>query len=110
MAGHKLLLLDDGHCLRDQALDVCHAHGADEEKSFRATSLETLRLMVRAPASPLMTLMPKIAVTVPDGVRYIPFAQPSPARTIGLITRKASARKELITPLTRLLVQAAKAF
>ncbi|MDR3448707.1 MAG: LysR substrate-binding domain-containing protein [Alphaproteobacteria bacterium] len=103
LAGHKLLLLDEGHCLRDQALDVCRAHGADEEKSFRATSLETLRLMVQTPHSPLMTLMPAIAATRADDLRYIPFTHPAPSRRIGMVWRKASARAPTITEMAKLL-------
>jgi LysR family hydrogen peroxide-inducible transcriptional activator len=46
LATQKLLLLEDGHCLRDQALEVCRLFGANEKSEFRATSLETLRQMV----------------------------------------------------------------
>jgi LysR family hydrogen peroxide-inducible transcriptional activator len=110
LQGHKLLLLDDGHCLRDQALAVCQTHGADEEKGFRATSLETLRLMVCSPASQLMTLMPKIAVQNDRRLRYIPFTKPSPSRLIGLVSRRTSPRVKMITDLSRLLTSAAKKF
>jgi len=44
----RLLLLEEGHCLRDQALDVCQVNGVSEEQDFRATGLETLREMVKA--------------------------------------------------------------
>ncbi|MGN6093172.1 MAG: LysR substrate-binding domain-containing protein, partial [Luteibacter jiangsuensis] len=43
LSDQDLLLLEDGHCLRDQALEVCHLAGAGEKSGFRATSLETLR-------------------------------------------------------------------
>src|SRR5690606_2474329 len=46
LANENLLLLEDGHCLRRQTLDVCHLAGAHEKSEFRATSLETLRQMV----------------------------------------------------------------
>ncbi len=46
--GEKLLMLEDGHCLRDQAMGFCFEAGADEDTHFRATSLETLRNMVAA--------------------------------------------------------------
>ncbi len=58
-----LLLLEEGHCLRDQALDVCHMAGADERDGFRATSLETLRQMVAAGVG--ITLLPMLAVQPP---------------------------------------------
>lgn len=48
LAGEKLLMLEDGHCLRDQAMGFCFEAGADEDTHFRATSLETLRNMVAA--------------------------------------------------------------
>ncbi len=103
LTGHKLLLLDEGHCLRDQALAVCRARGAEEEQSFRATSLETLRLMVQAPQSGLMTLMPAIAASGADWLRYIPFAGKTPSRTIGLVWRKADARGDMIGVMVKAL-------
>lgn len=101
LTGHKLLLLDEGHCLRDQALAVCHAHGAHEDRGFRATSLETLRLMVRSDKS-AMTLMPSVAIQRDDGLRYIPFEGAKPSRRIGLVRRKTSARAETVADMARL--------
>jgi LysR family hydrogen peroxide-inducible transcriptional activator len=90
----KLLLLDEGHCLRDQALDVCYQHGGHEEADFRATSLETLRMMVKAGSG--LTLMPRIAARLDDPeIRYLPFSEPAPRRIIGLVWRKTSARQIL---------------
>ena len=48
LKNHTLLLLEEGHCLRDHALEVCHMSGANERTGFRATSLETLRQMIAA--------------------------------------------------------------
>lgn len=56
LAGEKLLMLEDGHCLRDQAMGFCFEAGADEDTHFRATSLETLRNMVAAGSG--ITLLP----------------------------------------------------
>ena len=71
----QVLLLEDGHCLRDQALEVCKSHNAVENTNFRATSLETLRQMVVANVG--ITLMPELAVTAEAaGVSYIPFRRP----------------------------------
>lgn len=101
--GHsKLLLLEEGHCLRDQALEVCHRIGMDEEQDFRATSLETLRQMVKAGTG--ITFMPHIAIQ-PDekGICYIPFCEPSPYRTIGLVWRKTTARMAVIEKLLGML-------
>jgi len=96
IANERLLLLEDGHCLRSQALEVCHMTGAGEQE-FRATSLETLRHMVAAGSG--ITLIPQIAMQKGDGIAYIPFAKPAPSRTIGLIWRKTSARKACIEAL-----------
>ena len=90
LAGCKLLLLEDGHCLRDQALEVCGPQArADEE--VRATSLETLRQMVGMGIG--VTLLPALAVdAAPKSTRrqvaVRPFAAPQPFRRIGLVWRK----------------------
>lgn len=99
---HKLLLLEEGHCLRDQALDICQLNNFAEEQDFKATSLETLRQMVKAGTG--ITFMPKIAVAESDSaIRYIPFSSPAPYRTIGLVWRKTSARYAVIDQLIKLL-------
>ena len=99
----QVLLLEDGHCLRDQALEVCKSHNAVENTNFRATSLETLRQMVVANVG--ITLMPELAVTAEAaGVSYIPFAGPSPpSRTIGIGWRTSSPRLALLDQMTRTL-------
>ena len=63
LAGEQVLLLEEGHCLRDQALSVCRLTGASERRGFRATSLETLRQMVAAGVG--ITLLPELAVQPP---------------------------------------------
>ncbi len=100
----QVLLLEDGHCLRDQALDVCDANNAVENTNFRATSLETLRQMVRADVG--ITLMPELALTKSAGVRYIPFKGTKdsvPHRDIGLCWRNTSTRAALLEQLAELL-------
>ncbi|MDI1351501.1 MAG: DNA-binding transcriptional regulator OxyR [bacterium] len=92
-----LLLLEDGHCLRDQALAVCRRAHASESKKFRATSLETLRHMVAAGVG--ITLLPKLSCRSNDGVCYLPFTSPIPMRTIGLIWRGSAAKKILLEHL-----------
>jgi LysR family hydrogen peroxide-inducible transcriptional activator len=90
LTGATVLLLDDGHCLRDQALSFCsraRAHEAD----FRATSLSTLAQMVSAGAG--VTLLPQLAVATEHrrGKLVIRrFADPAPHRTIALAWRKSS--------------------
>jgi len=95
LAKYCLLLLEEGHCLRDNALEACQQHNIPEEPDFRATSLETLRQMVKAGTG--ITLMPEIAINHSEmGIHYIPFKKPVPHRTIGLVYRKTSTKKEII--------------
>lgn len=88
-----LLLLEEGHCLRDQALDVCRLAGADERDGFRATSLETLRQMVAAGVG--ITLLPVLAVQPPvppsPDIALVPFRRPAPHRRIAMVWRRSSA-------------------
>ncbi len=94
----QVLLLEDGHCLRDQALDVCNTHRAVENTNFRATSLETLRQMVAADIG--ITLMPELAVLNRQSqVRYLPFRGQTPHRVIGLCWRTTSTRGALLEQL-----------
>ena len=93
LSQQNLLLLEDGHCLRDQALEVCHLAGAGERTGFRATSLETLRQMVSANVG--ITLLPALAVKPPvaqsPNVALIEFEAPAPSRRIAMLWRKSSA-------------------
>ena len=87
-----LFLLDEGHCLRDQALAVCQLAGAREQQDFRATSLETLRQMVGTGLG--VTLLPKLATLPPasvDELTLTPFASDPPFREIAMIWRSSSA-------------------
>lgn len=90
----RLLLLEEGHCLRDQALSVCGTLGAAERR--HATGLETLRHMVAAGAG--YSILPALAATphaMLDGmVRYTPFDDPSAGRTIALVSRSSDPRRD----------------
>jgi LysR family hydrogen peroxide-inducible transcriptional activator len=98
LSGHRLLLLEEGRCLRDQALDVCQLNGISEEQDFKATGLETLRQMVRAGTG--ITFIPEIAKHAHEpGIEYIPFEAPAPVRTIGLVWRKTTTRQAVIEQL-----------
>jgi LysR family transcriptional regulator, hydrogen peroxide-inducible genes activator len=94
LKGQTLLLLEDGHCLRDQALEVCSRVDVREAEDFRATSLETLRQMVIAGLG--VTLLPELAVEAPfgsqRGLAVRRFAKPAPSRTVGAVWRKSSTR------------------
>jgi LysR family hydrogen peroxide-inducible transcriptional activator len=101
LSGETLLLLEDGHCLRDQALDVCGRIDVREAQDFRATSLETLRQMVAAGLG--VTLLPELATEGPfAGARNLavrPFAKPVPRRTVGAVWRRSSTRGAAIAAL-----------
>ena len=90
LRGADVLLLDDGHCFRDQALEVCTGARA-QELGFRATSLSTLVQMVAGGAG--VTLLPALAVPTEAArakLRVRAFARPAPHRTIALVWRKRS--------------------
>jgi LysR family hydrogen peroxide-inducible transcriptional activator len=97
----SLLLLEDGHCLRDQALDVCELAGAGEKTGFRATSLETLRQMVAANVG--ITLLPTLAITPPvprsENIHLLRFRDPQPHRQIAMVWRKSSAMHGVLEQL-----------
>jgi len=103
LANETLLLLEDGHCLRDQALDICSSTSVHEKQDFRATSLETLRQMVAAGVG--ITLLPELAgrgaYGNARGVVIRPFARPAPTRTIGAVWRKSTARRGAILALCK---------
>ena len=103
LAGRELLLLEEGHCLRDQALDICTTSHITEKHNFRATSLETLRQMVAAGSG--ITLLPELAVTgrrMTNSIN-VPFKNPVPHRTIGAVWRPGSAREQLISGLCQVI-------
>ena len=105
LSEQHLLLLEDGHCLRDQALAVCQLAGAGEKEGFRATSLETLRQMVAAGVG--MTLLPILAVKPPvpssGSIRLVPFRRPTPTRKLALVWRKSSAMGDFLHKLAAVL-------
>ena len=105
LEGENVLLLEDGHCLRDQALSICQTNGGVESSGYSAASLETLRGLVSAGLG--VTLMPALAVPSPtesaSNVRYIPFSDRTLSRKVGLCWRKSSTRGELLNEFSRSL-------
>ena len=105
LADQHLLLLEDGHCLRDHALEVCTLAGAGEKDGFRATSLETLRQMVAAGVG--ITLLPMLAVKPPvsasDDICLLNFKNPPPTRRIAMVWRKSSAMGSFLHQLADVL-------
>jgi LysR family hydrogen peroxide-inducible transcriptional activator len=91
LAGEKLLLLEDGHCLRDHALSACKIRLPRQRKTFSATSLPTLIQMVASGYG--ITLLPEMAGkkgALPSNLELIPFKNPKPSREIGLAWPKNS--------------------
>jgi len=107
LSNQNLLLLEDGHCLRDQALEVCHLAGAGERSGFRATSLETLRQMVAANVG--ITLLPVMAVQPPvapvENLHLIEFKGHPPSRRIAMVWRKSSAMDGFLKRLAEIFRQ-----
>jgi len=104
LSSQKLLLLEDGHCLRDQALAVCRLFGANEKSEFRATSLETLRQMVAADVG--ITLLPTLSVKPPvprsDNIRLLDFSgDDRPSRRIAMAWRRSSAMTGFLEQLAQ---------
>jgi len=91
----RLILLEEGHCLRDQALAFCAAPRRDAPAGLGATSLATVMQMVANGYG--VTLVPEVAVDVEvrdPRVKLLRFARPAPARTVGLAWRRTSPRKQ----------------
>ncbi|HEX2146427.1 MAG TPA: LysR substrate-binding domain-containing protein [Pseudorhizobium sp.] len=91
----RLLLLEEGHCLREQALSVCGTARKRSLVNFGATSMATLLQMVSHDMG--MTLIPEMAIpteTARNDIRILPFAEPAPSREIGLIWRRSSGRRQ----------------
>jgi len=95
LAHERLLLLEEGHCLRDQALSFCRLVTPESRESFGASSLATIVQMVAHGYG--ITLLPEMAVASEvhqrGDIRLLRFAPPEPKREIGLAWRKTSPRK-----------------
>lgn len=106
LAQANLLLLEEGHCLRDQALDVCRLERPENEE-MRATSLETLRQMIALGYG--VTLIPALATDTPQDyhgrLRIIPLDAPDAARSIGLVWRRRSPLAPTLSRLAEALRQ-----
>ncbi len=107
IAPDKLMLLEEGHCLRDQALTYCSPLGVGRFSNFGATSLTTVMQMVAAGYG--VTLLPEICTDVEvrdERIALLRFTEPQPARTIGLSWRKSSPRKHDFEALAALILSA----
>ena len=101
-----LLLLEEGHCMRDHALSACDLQIPKQRKTFSATSLPTLIQMVRAGFG--MTLLPEMACqpeTIPNGITLLPFEDKMPpTRQIGLCWRQNDPRRKDYETLAKSLL------
>lgn len=98
----NVLLLEEGHCLRDQALEICHRESRLKEKpNYRATSLETLRHMVAVGAG--VTLLPLLALEHYPLIINKALTPPVPQREIGLLWRKESVLSVCCEKLAELI-------
>jgi len=106
LRGATVLLLEDGHCFRDQALGLCGGAGT-REAGYRATSLATLVQMVSASSG--VTLLPSLALPVENRrgqLRVRSFATPSPGRTLALAWRRGSAVRTALAHMAATIRQA----
>lgn len=104
----ELLLLEEGHCLRDQALAFCQNQDELNVNDFRATSLETLRYMVAAGLG--ITLLPELAVRNDDALHYLRFSSKKPVRKVALLWRKTTAKAGLFREMAAVIAAGSPAF
>ena len=103
---NNLLLLEEGHCLRDQAISLCEKVSPQNLSQYGATSLKTLLELVANKQG--ITLIPKLAAKVEissdSPLRLIPFDPPAPSRSIGLVWRKSSPRIKDFNALSKTIM------
>ncbi len=107
--GDRLLLLEEGHCLRDQALTFCQLRQVDSINTFGASSLSTIVQMVANGLG--LTLLPEISVDLETrhaDIRVMRFAEPEPSRTLGLAWRSTCSRKRDFVEVGRLITSVAR--
>jgi LysR family hydrogen peroxide-inducible transcriptional activator len=109
LASESLLLLGEGHCFRDQVLDICHVVRAKERSALARTveggSLETIRQMVASGVG--VTVLPSTSIGAGgtgDLIRILPFARPAPTRRVGLAWRRSFPRPEAIEALRKAIL------
>jgi LysR family transcriptional regulator, hydrogen peroxide-inducible genes activator len=106
----RLLLLEEGHCFRDQALSFCKMQSSLPREALDANSLSTLVQMVSAGLG--VTLIPEMAVAVETrsaSVSVVRFNDPQPSRTVGMIWRKSSPLAGQLLKLSELVGRSADA-
>ena len=102
----RVLLLEEGHCLRDQALAFCRLRQVDSIDTFGASSLSTIVQMVANGMG--LTFLPEISIaleTMHGKIRIMRFTEPQPSRVLGLAWRATSPRKRDFVELGKLIVE-----
>ncbi|MCC5778415.1 hydrogen peroxide-inducible genes activator [Nitratireductor sp. B36] len=110
MALERLMLLEDGHCMRGQALEICGRVKPVTMETFGATSLTTLLHMVSHGMG--VTLIPQMArasANLLPSVSVLPFLDPSPSRSICLVGRKSNPRRNDFAALRETVLEAHQA-
>jgi LysR family hydrogen peroxide-inducible transcriptional activator len=110
LASESLLLLGEGHCFRDQVLEICHTVRARERsplaKTVEGGSLETIRQMVAGGVG--VTVLPATSTNASGGasdlIRILPFARPAPTRRVGLAWRRSFPRPGAIEALRKAIL------
>ncbi|WP_208352464.1 hydrogen peroxide-inducible genes activator [Pseudaestuariivita rosea] len=105
----RLLLLEEGHCFRDQALSFCNIQSALPREMLEGSSLSTLVQMVSVGIG--VTLIPEMALSVERrsaAVSVARFKEPQPSRTIGMIWRKTSPMAKQLLQLSQVVRQSAE--
>ncbi len=99
----NVLLLEEGHCLRDQCLDICLSNPDFKSHPFKATSMQTLKQMVAANVG--ISLIPYSMQQNEDMIVYIPFEKIKFTRQVALVWRKQTVRIKIIEALRKLCKQ-----
>ena len=105
----RLLLLEEGHCFRDQALSFCELSGSDPQELMEGSSLSTLVQMVGAGIG--VTLIPEMALSLETrsaDVSVARFEAPRPSRTIGMIWRKTNPLGDQLMQIGAIIRKAAE--
>jgi len=108
LADQTVLLLEEGHCMREQALAICGSSTSNQREEFKATSIETLRQMVAAGVGctllPALAALPGVGSVLNRMVQVRPFPPPAPTRTIGIVWRHHYPREATVKLLAEVIL------
>jgi LysR family hydrogen peroxide-inducible transcriptional activator len=108
LTDQTVLLLEEGHCMREQALAICGSSTSNQREEFKATSIETLRQMVAAGVGctllPALAALPGVGSVLNGMVQIRPFPPPAPTRTIGIVWRHHYPREATVKLLAEVIL------